>query len=453
MELIDILFILIWIILPILWHVMLKAAGLSLLKPTLPSFVIAFIFILQYIGLPILYFRLDVYRAQFVTDKYLVMLVWGMTSITITLMIIGYLFARQQFGRLEGFAKPNVPAQPLNNYQKVALFALGTLGIAVLYIYLSKVGFGNIALLASLGLGGDIEQKLARSLMGNDFDGKYHWYRLFMRDILTFVFLVFLAQNILFRNKFNIFLLLIFGSALSLSLVMATEKGPFAHFILALLLISVWVKFKGQLKIRVLVKAIIVMTSFLVLFYMYLMNSLDVGTGLSSMLSRIFTGQMQPAYHYLEFFPAHQDWLYGRSFPNPGGLLPFDSYSLSAEIMNFMSPELQATSGVVGSAPTVYWGELYANFSFFGVLAFPMLVGYVLYLLNKLIFSLPLNPITVSFFVWSLIHYSFLAGTNLSKYIIDMDLVIFLLLLVLLNAIKPHRGTFIHLYGPSYRPK
>ena len=100
MNIEDIFIILIWMILPIGWHYLLKTAGLSLLQVTIPSFVIVFFYFYQYIGFPILYFQLDPYRAQFVSDKFLMIKVFTYTSITITLMIVGYIVAYRHFGSL-----------------------------------------------------------------------------------------------------------------------------------------------------------------------------------------------------------------------------------------------------------------------------------------------------------------------------------------------------------------
>ena len=101
---------------------------------------------------------------------------------------------------------------------------------------------------------------------------------------------------------------------------------------------------------------------------------------IASVFSRTFTGQIQPAYHYLEFFPMHHDFLWGRSFPNPRGILPFEPYRLTVEIMNWRFPDL-VKRGVVGSMPTTFWGELYANFGTLGVITIPFFVGIVIYLL------------------------------------------------------------------------
>ena len=47
------------------------------------------------------------------------------------------------------------------------------------------------------------------------------------------------------------------------------------------------------------------------------MNIESLNSALFSVFSRTFTGQIQPAYHYLEFFPEIEPFLLGRSMTNP----------------------------------------------------------------------------------------------------------------------------------------
>ena len=115
----DVLIILIWIMLPIGWHYLLKTAGLSVLRATIPSFVIVFFYLYQYIGFPMLYFQLDYFRAQYVTDKYLMIEVFAYTSLTITLMIVGYVVAYRHFGKLTWWQPENKVHEKRNIYNVV----------------------------------------------------------------------------------------------------------------------------------------------------------------------------------------------------------------------------------------------------------------------------------------------------------------------------------------------
>ena len=243
----DVLIILIWIMLPIGWHYLLKIAGLSLFRVTIPSFVIVFFYLYQYIGIPILYFQLDGYRAQYVTDKFLMMEVFFYTSLTITLMIFGYMIACKQFGTLKwedkiDCNKKNISSvMPGGISQNFSLMVFALIGAIALYMYLSIVGFQKTAILIAVGAGEDISVGAVRSAMGNSFAGKYHWYKLFMNDILRFVLFAFFAQYLVKKTySIRIILLPIFLLT-TFVMVMATEKGLMINLLIGLFLVYILV--------------------------------------------------------------------------------------------------------------------------------------------------------------------------------------------------------------------
>ena len=440
-RLIDILFIILWLGLPFIWLIMLKSAGLSLFKPTISTVLILFIYVFQYVGLPILYFQLDKYRfLDGVNDKSLVLKVFIFTSITVTIMLMGYMMSRLVFGRLDwsrNIVSPNTCENDnfgiVNKFSRRLIFMLFVFSFSILCLYVTKLGVNNVALLNVFGVvDSDFSLTMLRSSMGNNFAGKYHWYYLFMNKVLLFVaymyYAIFLTDK---KSSRLIFLLVILVTIFSLT--MATEKAPLAKFIIGLFFVRILVS-KFSVKMKDLWVLFLIIVVVLAPMYMYFMNDGDFFAALWSIVSRTFSGQIQPAYHYLEFFPAQQEYLLGRSFPNPMGILPFESYSLTTSVMAWHNPD-EAAMGIVGSMPTIYWGEMYANFGFLGVIISPFFVGFVVYAIDALIVKLDKNIITVGYLVWLIMHISSLSATSLSNYFMDIYLVvttfIFLFLLFL----------------------
>lgn len=152
------------------------------------------------------------------------------------------------------------------------------------------------------------------------------------------------------------------------------------------------------------------------LIYMAFEGSASLTDALLAAFSRAFTGSIQPAYHYLEFFPVQHDFLYGRSFPNPGGLFPWEPYRLTEEVMAWVYPD---DVGVVRSAPTIFWAELYANFGVPGVALVPVFVGFALYVLALCVARLPDGPVKTGYLVWLLLHFKNLAVSSFSGFMID----------------------------------
>jgi len=150
-------------------------------------------------------------------------------------------------------------------------------------------------------------------------------------------------------------------------------------------------------------------------------------------MSRAFAGQIQPLYHYLEIFPMKVDYLLGRSLPNPMGILPFEHYNLTVEVMNIVQP-WHLEMGVVGTMPTFFWGEMYANFGYFGVVLPPLIVGVVVCLFADLLDRLRPSPLVIAVIVWFALHIKNLSATSLSNYLLDFisfSMLIFLLLSLL----------------------
>ena len=416
---IDILFVFCYLMFPLIIYLLMKANGLSIFKLTIPSFVILCMFAFAYIGTIVLYFGWDAYRyASGVTDKMIMLNVYGFTTWTIFTLVMGYIFSKNIIG-FGSIKTPSYNLRPLNKKEKRWLFFLLLFCFAILALYISKVP--RVALIVAI-VDGYRESKLARSLMGNDFAGKYNRYHLVMHHMLNLVTYVYFANWLYLKKKgaFIIFLIAFLGA--SFAALMATEKGPFAWLLIALFLTYVLVKKDGEISIFASIKLLLLIIASMVILYIFFMGSSNIGSGIASVFSRSFTGQIQPAYHYLEFFPAQQDFLLGRSFPNPGGILPFEPYRLTVEVMNFKHPEL-ATQAIVGSMPTIFWGEMYANFGLIGVLVMPFIVGVALYAISYVLGLMENTPIKVGLLVWAMLHYKNLVATGLSGFMVDIYLV------------------------------
>ena len=201
---------------------------------------------------------------------------------------------------------------------------------------------------------------------------------------------------------------------------MATEKGPFAQILIGLLLVYGITLLKGKIPIKATIILVVVLFSSLIVFYIFFTDSEDAFSAFGSIFSRALAGSIQPAYHYLEFFPHHQDFLMGRSFPNPGGILPIEPYKMTIEVMNWVDPN---DYGIVGTMPTVFWAEAYANFGILGVVFVPFVIGVVVYTVYYFVDKIENTPIKIGFFVWLMQHFKSLSVTGFSGYLIDFYLI------------------------------
>ena len=432
-------FLVIFICAPAIWLILLWSTGVNLLTISLPSFTILYVLVYQYVGFPILFFGLDDYRAQTINDKSVIweMFVW--TNVTASLLVIGVVVARKHLGPLHRGAQYNSfhhVLKPATKIELLAVLSIFALALASLGLYLSKVGLNSIALFVALGqVDSDLSLESLRSQMGTTFQGSYHWYRLFMRDFLSLSSVALFAIWLQKTSRIRYFLLFSLSFIVaSFSSLMAAQKAPFAWYLVSLFVMYSIVKGSGRLYFKQSLLLLIAGSLMVGVMYVVFMNSPSLFSGINSGFSRLTTGQMAGLYHYLIIFPDNVGYLHGRSFPNPGGIFPFKPYALTVEVMNIVRPELRS-QGVVGTMPTFFWGEMYANFGYWGILLPPFFIGYLIYALNVLIFRLHMSPFVMSVYVWLLLDLRNLAETGLSRFILYIPGAIVVTLLIVVLAI------------------
>jgi hypothetical protein len=409
---------------------LLRIAGEKINHVSLIGIVVLSMYIFSIVGILPLFYHFDEYRvATGVVDQILIFEVLFYSSVNIIFLLVGVLIAKKVFGLNSG--KVLRVTQKLSNKQIFGVSVLFILSLVTFFLYLTQLE--SVAILVALASGVK-EAGVSRSLMGNDFSGKYHWYHLFMHDASQLIAFTLYANWLAFKTKPN-FVYFTFSFLLaSFVAIMATEKGPMAWFLIGLFFVYISVKKDGLIPIATSLKFLLILFGALVLMYIYFMNSEDLLSAFSSVFSRSFTGQITPAYFYLQYFPGVKDFLWGATFPNPGGIFPFKPFPYTVELMNWVFPDLAAT-GVVGSMPTVFWCESYANFGAMGIPLVAMLVGIFLAAISWVINLIKWSPVSIGFGVWTILHYKDLSGTGFSGFFVDISIFVMFLYCIIINAL------------------
>lgn len=106
-----------------------------------------------------------------------------------------------------------------------------------------------------------------------------------------------------------------------------------------------------------------------------------VDRGWALLADRGVVGQSMPLYMIYELIPRTYDFFVGRTFANPHGLLPYEPIALPYLI--YESYHAPVVGQLRGADPTVFFGEIYANFgvivSFFSMFLF----GAILQIVNN----------------------------------------------------------------------
>jgi len=432
---INIMFIAIFIMFPILIIYFYNKYIMSILQITIPNFLFISMFAFSYIGIFPLYFYMDDYYYIYenIQDREIIFYIFLSSLWSIITITLGFWYAKYVL-MLGKISSNYYQSRALSSNEKFFTILIFIISLIVFIIYLSKIN--DIALFTALSGEGSTK---ARSLMGNGFSGNYKWYKLFMRDIMGVTAYIFYASWLIDKKKSSFFFFLFSFLGIAFSTLMNAEKSPFAWTLIGIGVTYILIKQKGSIQVKTIIKMTILIIPLLIITFLLFSGFQSIEDAFKAIFSRAFAGSIAPAYNYFIYFPLHHDFLCGQSFPNPGSIFPFIPFSLTIEIQNFIHPNL-ITRGVVGSAPTVFWAEMYANFNIYGIILSPFIVGVTIYVIAILLDATENTPIKIALVTYSILHFSHLAVTGVSSYVVDIFFFgvwsIFLIAILLSNNLK-----------------
>lgn len=424
----SLIFIATFLLFPIFIFILMKSSGFEWHRFSLPSLVIIMMFLRAYIGVLPWYFGWDPqlnYRGA--NELTIILSVFLLNIYTILFMVLGLMFSQSFFSKNKYmyFNKPIYKGK----HEFILLLFFFLICIFLMYSYLEQIQ--QIALFYIFS---DVSNLGAqRSSMGASFSGGgYHWYNYFFQGLLPIISFSFYAFWLTYKSRLYFYIFIFVFIFASFSSMVSIEKGPMAWLLIGHFLVYVIIKNDGTYPIKQLIILSALLLSLLTLFFVYFSGADGVLSALQLLVSRVFANSIGPSYYYLEIFPEHVDFLMGRSFSNPGGLLPHDPYQIGIEVMNWINPHLQGI-GITGSAPTVYWAEMYANFGYMGVFLPPFFVGIYLNIVSMLFIRYKKTPLMIAFFIWVTLHYCLLAVTGLPGFLIDIKIVFLFMVVIFIR--------------------
>jgi len=303
------------------------------------------------------------------------------------------------------------------SYFFIILFLL----ISIIALLLYRNAIGGLPIEFIFSSDGGTGLAFLRSEATNNFSGKAYRYAIFMETIPLFLFI--LTSLIRDKSKKWSFLYLLLFMYNAFCALCTLQKAPILKFLLLCCIIYFFKK--GRIEKKLLIYLILFALFLIPLMYILFMGHEDSSMGTIAKVAahRIFIGAIHPFYWYIKYVEEY-GLLLGASFPNPGGILPFEHFRLTVEIMNYARGEM--LGDLVGSMPTVFIGELYANFGFlFGVVISAFFFGFMLQLLDTL-FICKMNrdktPLVCTIYLFLVYYFSDFAETGISGLIIDVHL-------------------------------
>lgn len=410
----------------------LKLAGEKFNKISIVNVTTASLIAFSVIGTVPLFYFLDEYRFNVgINDQWQVLTVLFYSVVNIVFFLNGVIFVRRIVG-LKNVPYNSNEVVELSFIQKVFIFILFLFCCIALILYLRQLD--SVAIIVAF-TDSISSSKAARSDMGNSFSGKYHWYNLFIQHLGNLVTFSLFAEW-LNRKGYKSFVLLLLSFLFSTFVaVVATEKAPLAWLLIGLFMTYFLIKRNGIVPIRKLFSFIIIILFLLSISYVFFMGTESLSAALWSVFSRAFAGSISPAYFYLDYYPQYQDFLLGQTFPNPGGFLPHEPVRYTVEIAKWKFPTI-ANLGIVGSMPTVFWGESYVNFGAIGIPIVAFGVGIFVSVFSFLVSKLEVNPLTVGYLVSLILLFKDLSITGFSGYLFNIYIIILSFSVVFLTLTK-----------------
>ena len=156
----------------------------------------------------------------------------------------------------------------------------------------------------------------------------------------------------------------------------------------------------------------------------------DIYEASINIFSRAFSGSIAPMYFHYEYIPEYRNYLLGATMPNPGSILPFKPIELSKEINTWI---FSRSSNIVGSSPTGFWAEAYANFSYIGVVIISFFLGFYISIIGFFALKSLKNPIMLAFYIWLIFWMKDISVTTFWIAIINVKLYLVVLFTLTLN--------------------
>lgn len=390
--------------------------------PLISIFFLIKFFILAYIGVLIHIF----YQGYYTNIHYLNQFI--LSSLTLIFFPLGMLIVSKLTKYNKRFIYDYKIDYEINDKMYYVFLILLSISFFVLLIYISKLEMLPITAIIK-GLGTSYAYEL-RSLAGNTFPGKYYRYSIFMKDLALLLFIIlFFYRNISAKWKILFFIVLFYNIFVS---IMDIQKAPFVKMFLILFVMSFFYFKKINFKLVIIVSSILLLT--IILMYMFF---LGYGTNFTnimwSFLDRIFFAQID-AFVYTQQYLDSKGFLYGKSFPNPKEILPFHHVELPTEVAKFLHGNWQQGMPL-GSFPTVFYGDWYANFGYLGAIFGMFLLGVIIQYTDIKMFkiiSTKKSAIVLGFYIYLIDFFSKYSGTDYNGILIDMHLLLPLIITIAL---------------------
>jgi hypothetical protein len=222
------------------------------------------------------------------------------------------------------------------------------------------------------------------------------WFPRILIDYFGVFIIVFFYFHYSEKKTFNYIKFAAIAAIICLMGIMANEKYPVAKLVAISALCYFNVKYPRLTfhSIRYVLVSAMAFIFLVGLIYSLVTNSyrdiigmglaealhfIIIRNGLGLLVKRGITGQCIPLYVIYEIIPDKYGFFMGRTFANPHHIFPYDPVALPYLIYASYNEAIQ---GLRGADPTIFFGEIYANFGILISLLSMFLFGVLLQVIN-----------------------------------------------------------------------
>lgn len=273
--------------------------------------------------------------------------------------------------------------------------------LATAYVYANTRSIPFLALVS-----GSDDAALLRQSATRGFSGNVYIRNLLSLLLSQFVSYVAFAYFLMNKNLVNRIWVVFSGLSALLALSYSGEKAPIIYYFIGLFLIDALAKGRFNLKnVSLLVALVGIIIAVLYASLGQLFIAVNGGP-----LGRILMTQIAGLAIHLEIFPKYYDFLWGASFPSwMTSVVGIEHMRSGRLAMTYFNPA-GVEAGTAGVMNTLFIAEAWANFSWFGLLISPIIVGTVVQFLHNLFLTLPKSPVYLAALVYFMLRIPITGG-------------------------------------------
>lgn len=328
-----------------------------------------------------------------------------------------------------------------DSYIKIFLYFLSLLSFFSAFYVVKMVG--EIPQLKLLSLSSYIDVLTLRTTINRDFSGIYQIKSILFEQLtLLLSYISYAYYRITNSNQDRIWFYLMFFLSLFV-VTFVLSKSPLVKYGITFLLLKIYID--GPIKWTHLISFFIFSLMSLILIFIVIVKGSSMEEIFTYLFNRMFFDQISSTFLMFQIFPDIYDYIGFNSLSKPLSNLFLESFSEPATRLASEYAFVGATQGgYMNLLSTLFIGEAWANFSWYGIIIAPIYIGIIIGSFYYFTLKHRKTPILVGFLTFFSFNVNF--SSQFNQYIYNSTvftlLFLFIFVYILALALKQKRKGF-----------